>query len=442
MLLTRDQNGLQGAPVTLEPWRLAAETACHLPMPTAKIGEHFTHQQIKAMAYQWAMANGALELAQGRALAPTLPDCPGSSHNVDKMSSIPHCYLNPIPPSMWSPGTFQMYGVPFAANEVKPGGRFDRAFVPTPDRRMEIELSIVKRSAQAFTDRLRRALAATPYMTATGQSIAGMQKLVPTLRVYFANFALNPIPPTAAELHDSNGWAKWTARGGYPLIMDLIQGKIPLVDGLVGFRVCASMLCNCTAAGPAVAPCTNMTTNAVRNTVSCIQADIGKGGLVTAQDPSTNNGFQVFIAIDQVTNGKFHLALIHKDPSWVTKVGTKLGNMMQSLAAVFCAGQGVAQQQISSLNVEHCVDDKGAKCVKGTPKCTCVAPPNSAGVATGITNYAIKSWCAGWQTDNAAPPQWEPPTIPQPPAAMSMPPWWLIAGAGLAAGAYFFSSRK
>jgi len=404
--------------------------------------------------YDELLANPNLRTDRWRAAAAGLPACPTES--VTKHG----CYYTRYLPltedldgnaSLMPPGSFEVYGVPFVASDLK-DGMFRRTLRPSRTQRGRMEHAIIKASyerffdewtyarrylfgrdsglilksaraksaAMGFTD-LRRALLKQEFKP----SVNFMLDLVPDMMLFHPNFERNPIQPTPAERTGEGGWSSWLARGGYPISRALADGQIPISDP-IAVQTCASLLCKCPNGG----------------LPSCVPAAFGKNGI----SESGHAGFYPYIKVSTDVNDPwFSVALRHDDPSWIERVGNAGEWLMNKIMGVFCAAAPAAQQQLVMMTQEKCTTKAGDPCTKGAPGCTCVQPPAATTTSVALVNVAASQGCAAWVKETTPIPM-PPPPLPDPPPPPPPPPpakipWWAIVAGGLTVGAIAFTRK-
>lgn len=331
--------------------------------------------------------------------------------------------------SIASPGTFEVARVPFHIGEIK-NARFDRTYRPTPEQRFWAERYIIGGSRQSYHQKFASwALKNVAKTAGNGPSIREAWDAI-GLRTSWPNFAFNPIQATADEFNNHGGLFKWFARGGYPLMLDVLTGQANASDEAITFSICTSTLC------------------ATPNGVACARGWMTKeggacGGTLAPCSKSVMDGVPSFwlrFAIDPNPNGEYHISLIWDKPGKLERFADAMSSVLSRLADVLCAVQPQAQAQEQKLLMEKCVDEKTHKlCIKGKPGCKCVSPPNSTAVAVGMTNYYTSQWCKSWHEQGAV-PEPLPSPIPNPLPTKNYWPW-IIGGLAIASGA-MYASRK
>ncbi len=385
--------------------------------------QFFTLDEFKALAVRNAFATAEEDQILATGLLPSLATC----------TSGAACAGGYAAPSIWAPGTFQIAFVPFHFAEIK-DGRYDRTYTPSPRQRFWAERYVVLASQKAASKRFAEYILNPKnggVMLAGGPSIGQLHNAI-GVRTYWPNMALNPIQATADEYNKPGGYAKWIKRGGYPLMLEVLEGRYKASDEAITPIVCANMPCACPTSDP-TRPWWG---------VACEKVTItSKGEMCPATQCRDAAGFWPYIKIDEAAGGKFHMALIYDKPSKLTRVGEAMAALFQKMASLFCTAQPAVASQMSTMSSEKCVNTKTHKpCTKGSKDCKCVTPPAENAAAIGMFNYAASQWCTGWNKENAVPPPPSPPVIPQPAVPANYWPW-IIGGAAVVGGLWYARNR-
>jgi hypothetical protein len=378
-------------------------------------------------------------IAELIALAPTLPACPESSLGTDGdcYSQTPH----PSLPSMTlPPGSFEYFGVVFHVSEIQAGGRFEKNFfVPDANQKLLMDAALLEASHRVYAS----------YDDISFSVKAASQNRPDDFRTAVDGFALNPVQPTEEEMTTGGGYARWRARGGYPLSLEILRGAKRVNETGVSFPICASIKCAC--------PQDNAKYDAWRGVgyiapdQQVVQWPRCIGGVISAKGLQTGIGtdpisWDVFIAIDESNPSQYSMHLVAQKDSWVEKVGEFMAEQLQKLAGVFCAAAPSVKEQLTTSVSEKCVDKQQKSCTKGAPGCTCVKPTTSAQVGVHAFNAWASYWCGAWMQENTAPMHEEPmPQVPPEMQAAPSMPWWqwgLVAAGGVGVGAMLFNRRK
>lgn len=360
------------------------------------------------------------------------------------------------------PGSFSFHGILISADQTQ-GGRFNKVFSPTPFQRQTIEVVMIRESQKeilgrhgirlpeyrpiigevsgpliggnsgSMIDALRNRVGWLQQRTAdewaSKASVQAVMALVPDIALYWINFERNPIQPTALEMTSEGGWASWIRRGGYPLSRKLLSGQKAFSENMQ-LGVVAGPACVCPTNGDIVAPFAGLTKNGFR--------------FADGSEAKESITWNSYISIYQdVTNPMFEVSLYWEDKAWITKLGERAADFMQTLGNLLCDVSPVVKQQMSYSVAEKCANvATGKTCKKGEANCKCISPPSY--VQGGVTafNAAMGLWCPAWKSSTANQPQPQPaPQTPPPEIPSWKPPWWAIIGGGLIIGGALFARK-
>ncbi len=303
--------------------------------------------------------------------------------------------------------------MPFSIGEITRNSNFRKSYNPTPEQRFWAEWYMIKRSWNVALDRDQSVT------TQYGLKRPSVKQMIDRgIVTYWPNFALNPIPPLPHENEGVGGYEAWKARGGYPLVKDLLEGKGDLGTGgrsAISFSVCTSELCHCP--------------NNANMPVACVRNELAVDG--------RSASFWFRIKIDAAKNGKFHMLLDYDEPSKLTKFGEAAARLFDKLTAIICANQVNSAQQNANMVGPKCLDKNNKPCVRGptTPAASCVCTPASStsAISVGILAASTAGMCAAWAKDNVViPPYVTPPSNT----------WmWVAAGALVVGGLLYARNR-
>ena len=349
----------------------------------------------------------AREIAYQQMMVPQLTDC-GPDCNRSGLDGAPRSVSTPF----WSIGSFAVAAVPFSVSELTPDHNFRKSYSPTPEQRFWAEWYMIKRSWNIAQERGARVVTSA-HSTGHQASCKEMAELKGVL-TQWDNFGMNPIPPTESEWKDVGGYAKWIARGGYPLVKDCLEGKADLGTGgreAIAFEVCISPLCLCA--------------NNPQMPVACQRSQI----VVDGRQAS----FWLRIKIDPRTNGKFHMLLDYAEPSKLKKFGEVMAKILDKIASIVCGNQQKIAQQQALMVTNQCVDRFNKPCMRGTFGCNCMQPSSAAVGGVVLYNTMAAGMCAALAKENAAPPLYVPPATS---------PWpWVIGGVIVIGGLLYARNR-
>jgi hypothetical protein len=381
------------------------------------------------------------EAAAVKALTPTLNStCPPSSMKEHKTGgwATTLCYgYSVTTTAQMIPGGFALWGVGFNLGEiaVTKSPQFERTYTPNDSQRMFIEFLVIKRSMQLAHERISGIRVNSP----TGSQNIPRDKMTvqevladnPRFVLGINNMAIRAISPTTDEFTKRGGYAKWLKRGGFLISLDLIQGRIKLMEESICPQACVSILCKC---GSNERP-------------ACIT-----GRVPTTDDPSLGGVgcFHPYIAIFQGPPWYFVLTLKHDDPSWLQRATTPVAKALEVISRAYCelfADSG--QKKIAEGAAETCTDKNNNPCTKGSVGCNCVPPSAEAKGAANIAAFAYGGACAKLldhldKQNPAAPvPPMPDPPLPPPPSFSLMPfvPW-IVGGLAVGVGAFAFSRKR
>jgi hypothetical protein len=328
--------------------------------------------------------------------------------------------LNPL-------GIISVLGVPFTPDKFKdnPQAVLEQTFTPTAEQKFIIDWQIYAAGQQALARWFGRELAGgtTMYKDLVDPA-RGIQRILDTdgktvpLKVALAQgyvtsapgFLFPSIEPTAAELEERGGLAKFYARGGFLLNRNHLDGKSKITTTTLkwgeGYFVCPN-----------------------GRVAMAVKRNIGDNGY----------GWQVYVTTSPTS---YAMRVSARDAPWYVELRDGIGNLMGSIPGLLCASKDVIQAANNELVAEICLDKAGKPVPKGTAGATCTSPTTSAQVAVGAGNAYLNFWCG---RVTATPPLRPQPFAPQrddlgPPEGSTVPWGWLIAG-GLAVGAFALTRK-
>jgi hypothetical protein len=402
------------------------------------IATPMTWDQVNSTWKKFNKAYYDRELAAVKAITPTLNStCPPSSMHEYKAGGwkTPACYNHGASTTAGLiPGGFALWAVGFNIGEipVTKSPHFERTYTPNDTQRMLIEPLVIKRSMQLAHERASRS--GIRVNSPTGSQHIPRDKMTvqevladsPRFVLGVNNMAIRAISPTTDEFTKRGGYAKWLKRGGFLISLDLIQGRIALMEESLCPRVCVSILCKCGS--------------------NALPACIG-GGIPTTNDPKDGGGcFHPYIAIYQGPPWYFVLTMKHDDPGWLARAVGPLEGVINTIIKAYCemfADSG--QKKIAEGAAETCTTKDNKPCTKGSAGCNCVPPSAEAKTGANIAAFAYGGACAKaldhLNKQNPAapvPPMPDPPLVIPESSLMPFVPW--VVG-GLIAGAVAFMRK-
>lgn len=229
-----------------------------------------------------------------------------------------------INPALWQrcliPGSFFIFGVPFALTERKEAV-YQKSWVPSATQKWLVDFQIViaSNSGDTIDDDTRKLKVADALTKLKSKGL--------NYTVDLSGFSINPLPPTSTETLDA-----YLGRGGYLIDIDRVQGK-KRIGGVPNGRLACSTFCKDPASGlPYCTDTINLTS-----------------------DPDNVSFWEVYVTAAAPT---YTITLKFKeyDPSWWQSALNTVGSLMAKFHKDLCTPgtttNSVATQAVSTTQAK------------------------------------------------------------------------------------------